>query len=74
MGIKFGEIDSNQILENEYRMGVLEGVVDWILTNNEAFAQQLTPQVMAEIRDGVVTRLRQKYPKSRIGLGRSDEQ
>lgn len=68
MGIKFGEIDASQILENEYRIGVLEGIVDWILANNSAFVQQLTPEVMNEIRQGVVRRLRQKYPKSGIEL------
>lgn len=66
MGIKFGEIDANQILENEYRIGVLEGIVDWILTNNSAFVQQLTPEVMTRIRQTVVRRMQQKYPKSGI--------
>ena len=68
MGIKFGEIDANQILENEYRIGVLEGIVDWILTNNSAFVQQLTPEVMTQIRQTVVRRMQQKYPKSSIEL------
>ena len=68
MGIKFGEIDANQILENEYRIGVLEGIVEWILANNSAFIQQLTPEVMAQIRQTVVRRMQQKYPKSGVEL------
>jgi hypothetical protein len=68
MGVKFGEIDASQILENEYRIGVLEGIVDWILTNNTAFATQLSPGQLSQIRQSVVTRLQKKYPNSGIEL------
>ena len=68
MGVKFGEIDANQILENEYRIGVLEGIVDWILTNNTAFASQLSPEQLSQIRQSVVTRLQKKYPNSGVEL------
>ena len=34
MGIKFGEIDAGQILNNEFRIGVLEGILEWILNKN----------------------------------------
>jgi trans-aconitate methyltransferase len=70
MGVKFGEIDASQILENEYRIGVLEGFVEWILTNNSAFVKNLTDEEMNEIRQRVVKRLQQKYPKSGIELRR----
>ncbi len=68
MGVKFGEIDASQILQNEYRIGVLEGFVDWILTNNSAFVKNLTDEEMNEIRQRVVRRLKHKYPKSGIEL------
>lgn len=68
MGIKFGEIDSNQILENEYRIGVLERTLDWILTNNTAFVKQLTPEIIKQIRIGVVEDLKKKYPNSGIEI------
>jgi hypothetical protein len=70
MSIKFGEIDASQILENEYRIGVLEGMVDWILTNNPTFVKDLTDEDIDEIRRKVVNRLQQKYPKSAIALRR----
>jgi trans-aconitate methyltransferase len=68
MSVKFGEIDVSQILENEYRIGVLEGIVDWMLTNNSGFVKNLTPEEMKKIRQRVVERLQQKYPKSGIEL------
>ncbi|MBA7543543.1 hypothetical protein ES705_35874 [subsurface metagenome] len=36
MGIKFGEIDSSQILQNEYKIGVSEGILRWIMDNNNS--------------------------------------
>jgi len=69
MGVKFGEIDASQILENEYRIGVLEGIVNWILTNNTAFVGQLSEGQLDVIRDDVVARLQKKYPNSGIQLG-----
>jgi hypothetical protein len=68
MGVKFGEIDANQILENEYRIGVLEGIVDWILTNNTAYVTELSPAQLDGIRQGVVSRLQKKYPNSGIEM------
>lgn len=69
MGVRFGEIDVNQILMNEYRIGVLEKVVDWILANNSAFDEQLTPEVMNQLRQDVIKGLQEKYPKSGIEVG-----
>ncbi|GIU53721.1 hypothetical protein [Shewanella sp. KT0246] len=65
MGIKFGEIDSNQILDNEFRIMVLESVVDRILQTNPAAVANLN---MQEIRNKVVADLQKKYPNSGIGL------
>ena len=65
MGIKFGEIDSSQILDNEFRIMVLESVVDQILQTNQAAVANLN---MQEIRNKVVADLQKKYPNSGIGL------
>jgi hypothetical protein len=68
MAVRFGEIDASQIVENEYRIGVLEGIVDWILANNSAFVDDLTPEVMDGIRQRVGKRLQDKYPKTGIAV------
>ncbi len=63
MGIKFGEIDANQILENEYRIGVLELLVERI-----ASGKKVSNDDLKEIRAQVVLRLKEKYPNSGIEL------
>ena len=63
MGIKFGEIDANQILENEYRIGVLEAMVEKL-----ANGQQVDDAVLQQIRESVVAKLNEKYPKSGVKL------
>ncbi len=68
MGIKFGEIDVSQILENEYRINVLERILDWILKNNSAFNHQLTPDIISQIRKDVIKDLQKKYPNSGIEI------
>jgi hypothetical protein len=67
MGIKFGEIDANQILENEYRIGVLERLLQWIVNNNPTLNGP-PPAVVQEIRREVISQLQRKYPKSGIEL------
>jgi hypothetical protein len=63
MGIKFGEIDANQILENEYRIGVLEEMVQRL-----ANGQTVNDDNLKEIRIKVVSRLSKKYPNSGVKL------
>ena len=65
MGIRFGEIDSGQILDNEFRIGVLERILAWIVDNNCNLAQP-TEQSIQEIRKSVLGKLQEKYPKSGI--------
>lgn len=65
MGVKFGEIDSTQILENEYRINVLERVVDHLLTANPSTGDDLN---IDEIRKNVIKDLQVKYPNSGIDL------
>ncbi len=68
MGIKFGEIDSSQILDNEYRIKVLEKILEIIINNNSSLVKP-TPQEIAVARNDVVELLRKKYPNSGISLG-----
>jgi hypothetical protein len=66
MAIKFGEIDATQILENEYRIGVLEHVVNIIIQRAPGAAP--TTEEMAQIKNVVIKQLQAKYPNSGIGL------
>ena len=66
MAIKFGEIDATQILENEYRIGILEHVVNIIVQRAPGAAP--TREEMANITAVVIKRLQEKYPNSGIGL------
>ena len=69
MGIKFGEIDANQILENEFRINVLEQVLAWIMQNNSRLVLQVPSQeIILQIRRDVVKVLQQKYPLSDVQL------
>ena len=65
MGIKFGEIDASQILENEFRISVLELLLEWILNNNSGLLKP-GPETLEQIRREVITRLQKKYPNSGI--------
>jgi len=67
MGVKIGEIRSEQILENEFRIGVLEGILEWIVSNNTALRRPNTGDIRA-IKEETVATLRLKYPKSTINL------
>lgn len=61
MGIKFGEVDTAQILQNEFSIMVLEKVVDTL-----AHAAG-TPTIDIDgIRRKVLAELQKKYPKSGI--------
>ncbi|MBW8001866.1 MAG: hypothetical protein FVQ80_07560 [Planctomycetes bacterium] len=64
MGVKFGEIDSGQILSNEFKVAVLERVVEWLVNNTS----MVTPNQLdlQAIRKSVVKELKKKYPKSGI--------
>lgn len=65
MGVKFGEIDAGQILDNEFRIMVLERVLDVLLAANPAAVASLNMDV---IRQDVVNELQKKYPNSDISL------
>ena len=65
MGVKFGEIDADQILDNGFRIMVLERVLDVLLAANPAAVASLNMDV---IRQDVVNELQKKYPNSGISL------
>ncbi|HVY36160.1 MAG TPA: hypothetical protein VG982_02710 [Candidatus Paceibacterota bacterium] len=67
MGIKFGEIDSSQILENEFRIGVLEKLLEFLMNNNPNLNRPSQPEI-DNIRNSVVELLKKKYPNSGISL------
>ena len=69
MSIKFGEIDANQILDNEFRVSVLEKLLEWILNNNYSLTKP-TPEQLNELRGEVVENLKRKYPNSGIAFKR----
>jgi len=70
MGVKFGDIDAAQILQNEYRIMVLEGIIERLQPAMPAGI--LTPQDIQGIRNQVVEQLRIKYPNSGITLSVED--
>lgn len=66
MGVKFGEIDSSQILHNEFRINLLEGIVNLILSKNPSVT--ISHNDINKIRLETVQNLTKKYPNSGIKL------
>ena len=62
MGVKMGGIDLAQILNNEFRIGVLEGILGWILENNLEIKKPNAKDVK-EIKESVASVLKLKYPE-----------
>ena len=65
MGIKFGEIDASQILDNEFRIKVLEQILAWVFNNNPTMKQPTQVDV-AQFRKQTIEVLQKKYPNSGI--------
>jgi len=65
MGIKLGEIDASQILQNEFRIEVLDGLLLWIANNNPELNAP-TPEMVNKLRQDVILRMQRKYPNSGI--------
>lgn len=70
MGIRIGDVDvASQIVENEYRIRVLERTLDLLLTRFPRIGgPPISPSEVDEIRRAVVKELQQKYPNSGITL------
>ena len=65
MGIKFGEIDAAQIVSNEFKIRVLERLLEFILNNNHTIIKPSQSDVL-KIQQDVVAELKKKYPKSGV--------
>ncbi|MHC4575204.1 MAG: hypothetical protein ACYS76_13915 [Planctomycetota bacterium] len=70
MGMKIGDVDvASQIIENEYRIMVLENVIERLTAKLPLLGgPPISPQEMNEIRRSVVEQLQKKYPNSGITL------
>ena len=66
MGVKFGEIDASQILENEFRINILERILDLMIQRNPGL--RISERDLEQIRRNTITMLQQKYPNSGIQL------
>ena len=67
MGVKFGEIDATQILDNEFRVGVLEELLEWMVKNNSGVVGP-NQETVTQIRSSVLETLQKKYPKSGLSF------
>lgn len=65
MGIKFGEVDVTQILDNEYRAKLALKLIEWSFNN---VAKRPTNEEINNIKQEVVRELKIKYPNSGIEL------
>lgn len=74
MAIKFGEIDVSQIVENEFRINVLERTLDLILRNNAGSLRLPSQEALLEMKKEVVKLLQEKYPNSGIELKEEEQQ
>ena len=72
MGVKFGEIDSGQIIENEYRIMVLEKIVETLARKMPITGSALSEKEVTQIRTETVEQLQKKYPNSGISLKKED--
>ncbi|MNE83613.1 hypothetical protein D3C80_1804410 [compost metagenome] len=71
MSAKFGDIDISQILDNEFRIGVLENVIDLLVRKNSAM-RGFTQREIDDIRISVANSLKVKYPNSGIEYRKKD--
>jgi len=67
MGLKFGDVEIEQIIENELKITVLECLFGWLLKTNP----NINPppeRVVEEISRSTLKELQEKYPNSRLLL------
>ena len=58
----------NELIQHEYRIGVLERVVELLLKNFPRIGGLISENQMLEIRRSVVVQLQEKYPEAGIKL------
>ena len=68
MGLKFGDLDIGQIIENDFRISVLEHLLEWILRTNEGRIIPPSEQVVDEVRQKVFKDLQERYPNSKLSM------
>jgi len=70
MSIQIGEVNvAAQILDNEFRVAVLEKVVDHLIAKFPILGgPPITPSDLARIRQQVLADMQRKYPNSGITL------
>ena len=66
----FGEIDSTQILENEYNILVLQRTLEVVLRRAGIL---IGPDEIGQIRQDVLKIMQEKYPNSGISLKKRSE-
>jgi hypothetical protein len=65
MSFKIGDIDSIQIVDNEFRISVLERFIDAVIVQNPSLNVDVD---FSRISNEVLLELQQKYPNSDLHL------
>ena len=69
MGPKIGDIDiASTLLEHEFRILVLEGVIDVLMSRIPIVGPAVRPEEVQQIRERAIARLKLKYPNANIQL------
>jgi hypothetical protein len=69
MSVRIGGVNvGSSIIENEYRIAVLERVVDTLIQRFPTVGRPISETEMQAIRSEVVRQLQTKYPNSGITL------
>ena len=68
MGLKLGGLDIGQIIENDFRISVLEHLLERILKTNEGRIIPPSEQEIDEIRQKVFKDLQERYPNSKLSM------
>jgi hypothetical protein len=55
------QVPARQIIDNELRIGVLEGVVEFLFANNQGLTRPMESDLEA-IRNNVIQELKNRYP------------
>ena len=68
MGLKFGGLDIGQMIENDFRISVLEHLLESILRTNEGRIIPPSKREIDEIRQKVFKDLQERYPNSKLSM------
>jgi len=68
MGLKISGIDIGQVIENDFRISVLEHLLEWLLKTNEGRIIPPSKQEIDEIRQKVFNDLQERYPNSKLSM------